>query len=116
MENQGYRLEILMKKLGIKNQTELAEELDLGQTAISAIKTGKNGLSSKNLIKLSDLCNARLGKQLNLNWLVLNIGDMFLSSTNQITKYSDLITPELKKAVKQEVSEELARLGYREIQ
>jgi transcriptional regulator with XRE-family HTH domain len=77
MINQGKRLEILMDELGF-NQTKLGEELNLGQTAISALVRGKSTLSGKNLIKLSNVCKVALGKQLNLNWLMLNIGEMFI--------------------------------------
>lgn len=78
MINQGKRLEILMDELGF-NQTKLGKELGLGQTAISALVRGKSTLSGKNLVKLFDICMTVLGKQLNLNWLMLNIGEMFIT-------------------------------------
>lgn len=66
------------------NQTKLGNILKVGQANISAIEKSKiKSLDEDKLIKLVELCKQKLNKTLNLNWLFLNIGDMFLPQTDE---------------------------------
>jgi transcriptional regulator with XRE-family HTH domain len=57
-----------------KTATDLAREIDVSRTTISKIMSGENQPSSKILIPLGEKLN------ININWLLFGVGEMFMDS------------------------------------
>jgi SOS-response transcriptional repressor LexA len=71
----GTRLKELRESLGFKNQTIFAEKLDITQTSLSKYEIGT--------VDIPDEVKAKIGELgINLNWLLLGIGEKFLSASN----------------------------------
>jgi len=67
----GIRLRKLRDSLGMRNQTEFANELGITQTVLSKYETGTVDIPDELKIKISEL-------GVNLHWLILGNGEMFL--------------------------------------
>lgn len=67
----GLRFEEMRREIGLTQQ-QLADELEMSNTTIAQIEKGRNYPQAHALIGLSKLFNV------NLNWLLMGKGKMFL--------------------------------------
>ena len=83
MTTQGKRLKKLRDLLGFDTQQQLADAMGIEKSqTISRIENDKNGFSDKNLLKLIDLCKEHELGELNLNWLLMGKGEMFVKTSS----------------------------------
>ncbi len=73
MREFGIRLKKIRCALNL-SQEALGDKLNMSRAAIAAAEAGKNGFSQDTLYKLSKIFN------INLNYLISNNGEMFISS------------------------------------
>ena len=92
MEKQGFRLKEIRVKLGL-SQEEFGRRLGLSRAAIAAVEGGKNKFSQ------DVLCKLILTFNVNLNFLIAGIGDMFISEKSAL-KYEDAKADILKEVEK----------------
>jgi transcriptional regulator with XRE-family HTH domain len=79
-KEQGRRLSLLRKHLGL-TQVNLAKQLNISQTFISATEIGNSGISATMLEGI-----ASLYPHVNLHWLLLGVGTML--NTTIVNNYA----------------------------
>lgn len=102
MTTQGKRLKELRETLRL-SQVEMGNALGIAGPSIGRVENDKNNLSNENLVKLATLYSV------NLNWLLLNKGEMFLKEN--AANHSD----EFQTRIRLEVNTILDELGLKDI-
>lgn len=83
-KEQGERLDEIITYLKL-TQLELAKEFGSSNNSrVNAYVRGVNFITNENMIKLVELCKRMKNKELNLNWLILGRGSMFIPDKKAI--------------------------------
>ena len=90
MKEIGKRIKLRRKHLNI-TQEQLAESMDVSIQMISNVEQGKKAIRPENLVKL---CRA-----LNVSSDYILMGDSHKSSSDDLTKKYELLSPERKKLI-----------------
>jgi transcriptional regulator with XRE-family HTH domain len=102
----GNRLKVFRENLNI-NQKNMAKSLDLGQTSVSNIESGLNGISFEVIMKLVKMYN------ISPTWLYTGLGEMGLEdagSENFSTKKCALTGNKCHFFVLEELQKEVSEL------
>ncbi|MDD3149207.1 MAG: helix-turn-helix transcriptional regulator [Candidatus Gastranaerophilales bacterium] len=102
MSTQGSRLKEFRETLRL-SQADLANSLGIAGPSITKVEKDKNNLSNENLVKLATIYN------LNINWLLINKGDMFIKEN------AANVSDEFKGIIKAEVVNLLHEYGLTDV-
>lgn len=105
---QGKQLKTLRKHVLKLSQKKFSEAIEIDQGYLSRLENGKNPITHKIINDISDMYNSQNpGKLLNLNWLLLGIGELSIEDNRRLNidvNNSDNINIGISNKAKQEIN------------